>query len=199
MGRRNKKAKPDRPPSTVDIGDLLRWPQNFQRPEMVPQLEGLYHSFSEATESEEDNYGAGAVSRPTHTHPSLTEGKLKDMLGELRRNIAANIGVFRDEISRVVARLQNTELTTAAQESRLVSVEQQIIVLQKTQRQHQNNMAALEDKRRWKNVKICGLPEAVETAELPHLVRRMLNTLFTTKQAKGHSRPQTGTPEKGML
>ncbi|CAH2326992.1 Hypothetical predicted protein [Pelobates cultripes] len=120
MGRRNKKAKPDRPPSTTDIGDLLRRPQNFQRPEMAPQLEGLYYSFSEATELEEDDYGDGAVSRPTHTHPSLTEGKLKDMLGELHRNIAADIGVFRDEISGVVACLQNAELTTAAQESRLV-------------------------------------------------------------------------------
>ncbi|CAH2315916.1 Hypothetical predicted protein [Pelobates cultripes] len=103
----NKKSKPDKPPSMADIGKLLRRPQNFQRPDMAPQPEDLYHSFSEATESEEEDYGTGVVSRPIQspTKPSLTEEKLKVMLGELRCNIA-NIGVFRDEISGVVARLQ---------------------------------------------------------------------------------------------
>ncbi|CAH2221490.1 Hypothetical predicted protein [Pelobates cultripes] len=118
-----------KPPSTADIGELLRRPQNFQRPDMAPQLEGLYHSFSETTESEEEDYGTGAVGRPIQspTKPSLTEEKLKVILGELRRNIAADIGVFRDKISGVVARLQNAELNTAAQESHLELVEQQIL------------------------------------------------------------------------
>ncbi|CAH2301959.1 Hypothetical predicted protein [Pelobates cultripes] len=207
MGRRNKKSMPDRPPSNADIRDLLRRPQISKRPEMASQMEGLYHSFSKASKSEEDDHGTRIVSRPIHssTKPILTEEQLKDMLGELRCNIAADIGVFRNEISTVVAHLQNAEPNTATQETLLVSVEQQLLALQKAQRQHQDSMAALEDKRRWKNIKICGLPEAVETAELPHLFRRMLNMLFTTKQAKGMpldscfhiSRPQTDTPEKG--
>ncbi|CAH2299819.1 Hypothetical predicted protein [Pelobates cultripes] len=205
MGRRNK--KPDKPPSTADIGELLRRPQNFQRPDTAPQLEGLYHSFSETTESEEEDYGTGVVGRPIQSpmKPSLTEEKLKVMLGELRRNIAADIGVFRDEISGVVACLQNAELNTAAQESHLASVEQQILTLQKTQKQHQINMAALEDKRRGKNVKIRSLPEEAETTELPHLIRRLLNTLFKPKKAKGMpldscfriSGQQAGTPVRG--
>ncbi|CAH2329925.1 Hypothetical predicted protein, partial [Pelobates cultripes] len=63
------------------------------------------------------------MSRPTHSpeKPPIAEEKLRDMLGELRCNIAADIATFCEEISRVSARLQNTELNTAAQESRLVT------------------------------------------------------------------------------
>ncbi|CAH2284048.1 Hypothetical predicted protein [Pelobates cultripes] len=76
------------------------------------------------------------------------------MLGELHCNIAADIVKFREEISGVPAGLQNTEHNTAAQKTRLVAVEQQLLALQKAQRQHQDSMAVLEDKRRWKNVKV---------------------------------------------
>ncbi|CAH2285070.1 Hypothetical predicted protein [Pelobates cultripes] len=45
-------------------------------------------------------------------------------------------------------------------------------------------MAAAEYRRRWKNIKIRGLPDTVTTAEIPHLIRRLLTQLFSAKQAK---------------
>ncbi|CAH2316199.1 Hypothetical predicted protein [Pelobates cultripes] len=176
---------------------------------MAPQMESRYNSSSEASVSEEGDYGERAMSRPTHSpakHP-ITEETPRDMLGELRRNIAADIGKFREEISSVSARLQNTELNAAAQDTRLGTVEQQLLALQKVQREHQESMAVLEDKRRWKNIKVRGLPDAVETDELPHLFRRMFSTLFTARQAKGMSldswyrisRQQTGITEGGRM
>ncbi|CAH2312732.1 Hypothetical predicted protein [Pelobates cultripes] len=146
---------------------------------------------------------------PKLTHlpakPPVTEETLRDMLGELHRNIAADIGMFHEEISGVSAGLQNTELNTAAQETRLATVEQQLPALQKAHQQQQDHLVALEDKRRWKNVKVCGLPDAVETTEIPHLFCRLFSTLFKDKQAKSMplnswhriSRPTTSTPEGG--
>ncbi|CAH2293005.1 Hypothetical predicted protein [Pelobates cultripes] len=45
-------------------------------------------------------------------------------------------------------------------------------------------MAVMEDRRTWKNVMIRGIPEQIGTAEIPHLVRRLLTHLFSAKQAK---------------
>ncbi|CAH2314830.1 Hypothetical predicted protein, partial [Pelobates cultripes] len=88
---------------------------------MASRIEGIYNSSSKASVSDEGDYGAPAGSRLIHSpaKPLITEEKLRDMLGELRHNIAADIGRFRKEISGVSAHLQNTELNTAAQESRL--------------------------------------------------------------------------------
>ncbi|CAH2282457.1 Hypothetical predicted protein [Pelobates cultripes] len=74
--------------------------------------------------------------------------------------------MFREEISGVSAHLQNTELKTAAQETRLATVEQQLLILQKAQIQNQDSLAALEDKRRWNNIKVHSLLDTIETAEL---------------------------------
>ncbi|CAH2282684.1 Hypothetical predicted protein [Pelobates cultripes] len=134
-------------------------------------MESLYNSSSKVSVSEEGDYGARAMSRLTHSpaKSQIMEEKLSDILGELRRNIAVDISMFRG----VSAHLQNTEINTAAQETRLVTIEQQLLALQKTQRQHQDSGAALEDKRHWKNIKVHGLPDTVETAELPHLFRNV--------------------------
>ncbi|CAH2324523.1 Hypothetical predicted protein [Pelobates cultripes] len=106
------------------------------------------------------------------------------LLDELRRNIATNIWQFREEINGVSARLQHTELNTADHENRIQTMERQMAALQREQTQAKENMAVMEDKRRWKNIKTRGLPDTLEPAEFPHLFRRMLNTLFPAKQAK---------------
>ncbi|CAH2306589.1 Hypothetical predicted protein, partial [Pelobates cultripes] len=50
--------------------------------------------------------------------------------------------------------------------------------------QTQYRMAAMEYRRRWKNVKVRGLPDDITAAEIPHLIRRLLTQLFSAKQAK---------------
>ncbi|CAH2252150.1 Hypothetical predicted protein [Pelobates cultripes] len=86
---------------------------------MASLIEEPYHSFREVSLSDEGAYDARALSRPAHlsAKPAVTVEKLRDILDELRRNIAADIGLFREEIRGVSARLQNTEPNTAAQET----------------------------------------------------------------------------------
>ncbi|CAH2324360.1 Hypothetical predicted protein, partial [Pelobates cultripes] len=43
---------------------------------------------------------------------------------------------------------------------------------------------ALENKRRWKNINVRGLPDTMEVAEFSHYFRRLLSMLFSAKQAK---------------
>ncbi|CAH2293959.1 Hypothetical predicted protein [Pelobates cultripes] len=96
------------------------------------------------------------------------------MLDELRQNIAADIGLFREEISGVLTCLQNTEIKAAAHETRLTKVEWQLTTLQTAQAQTRESMASQED----------SLPDTIESAEIPHLFCRLFGTLFTAKQAK---------------
>ncbi|CAH2324238.1 Hypothetical predicted protein, partial [Pelobates cultripes] len=109
--------------------------------------------------SDPGDYDTRAPTRPAHVRAhrveksQLSEEKLRDMLDELCRNIAAGIGLFREEISGVSTGLQNTEITAATHETRLTKVEQQLTALQMAQTQTRESMASQEDKRRWKNLK----------------------------------------------
>ncbi|CAH2272817.1 Hypothetical predicted protein [Pelobates cultripes] len=55
--------------------------------------------------------------------------------------------------------------------------------LQHSQVQTQEHMASMEEMRRWKNIKMRGLPETMEA--VPYFFRRLLTYLFSVKQAKG--------------
>ncbi|CAH2319674.1 Hypothetical predicted protein, partial [Pelobates cultripes] len=89
-----------------------------------------------------------------------------------------------EEISGVSRRLHDAEITTATHEVRLNNMEQELSDMRREQVQTQRRMAAMENRRRCKNVKIRGIPEQIGTVEIPHLVRRLLTHLFSAKQAK---------------
>ncbi|CAH2312214.1 Hypothetical predicted protein [Pelobates cultripes] len=116
--------------------------------------------------------------------PPVTEESLQGMLAELRRNIAADIGQFREEVNGFQARFRNSEHTTEAHETRIATLKQSLTKLHHSQTRSEEHMAALEDKRRWKNVKVRSLPDTMEMAEFPHFIRRLLTKLFFAKQAK---------------
>ncbi|CAH2312097.1 Hypothetical predicted protein [Pelobates cultripes] len=105
---------------------------------------------------------------------------VRGLLDELRHNIAADIGQFREEIRQGY----NTELNTADHETRIKSLENQLLTLQHTQTQAQDRLESLEDKRHLKNIKIRCLPDNLEPTEFPHLFRRLLTVLFSAKRAK---------------
>ncbi|CAH2321822.1 Hypothetical predicted protein [Pelobates cultripes] len=50
--------------------------------------------------------------------------------------------------------------------------------------QIQSHMVAMEDRQRWKNIKIRGILKQISTAEIPHLIRRLLTHLFSSTHAK---------------
>ncbi|CAH2302574.1 Hypothetical predicted protein [Pelobates cultripes] len=126
------------------------------------------------------------VGTPTNSNSGapVTETALKALLDELRRNIATDISAFRDKINGVSACLHNAEVTTAGYETRLTILEWELTVLRSEQAKAQHCMATMEDRRRWKNIKVRGLPDTVTTAEITHLIRRLLAQLFPAKQAK---------------
>ncbi|CAH2247612.1 Hypothetical predicted protein [Pelobates cultripes] len=124
-----------------------------------------------------------AIQSDRKSGTSVTEGTLKDLLDKLCRNIAADISAFKEEISGVMARLHETEVTTACHETRLTTLDWELSTLWRKQAQTQY-VAAMEDRRRWKNIKVQGLPDNIATAELPHLFRRLLAQLLFAKQAK---------------
>ncbi|CAH2321333.1 Hypothetical predicted protein, partial [Pelobates cultripes] len=88
--------------------------------------------------------------------PPVTEGALKSLLDDLRRNIVANIAVFREEINEVLIHLHDTELTTAAHDTQITKLESELSALKHEQAQIHNHMATMEDRRQWKNVKVQG-------------------------------------------
>ncbi|CAH2274288.1 Hypothetical predicted protein, partial [Pelobates cultripes] len=61
--------------------------------------------------------------------PPVTEEKLKPLLEDPRRNIAGDINSFKDEIHGVSVCLHDTEINTAAQESRITGLENELTTL----------------------------------------------------------------------
>ncbi|CAH2314023.1 Hypothetical predicted protein [Pelobates cultripes] len=114
----------------------------------------------------------------TRSSPPVTEDRLK------ARHIVADINSFKEEIHGVSVRLHNTEISTAAHEARINSLENELTKTKNNLIQTQHQVAAMKDRRRWNIVKIRGLAESGTTAEIPHLIRRLLSSLFAPKQAK---------------
>ncbi|CAH2252274.1 Hypothetical predicted protein, partial [Pelobates cultripes] len=115
MGRKSKKYRAEKNPTTADIGDLLWRPQSSTRPVMAPASDGPSYSSSEASltdQRELETLARGKqTGRPTTTgsETPVTETTLKALLDELCRNIATDISAFRDKINGVSACLHNAE------------------------------------------------------------------------------------------
>ncbi|CAH2327241.1 Hypothetical predicted protein [Pelobates cultripes] len=97
MDCKNKKYKPKKPPSSTDIGELLRRLQYQLRPVM-------------ASLGDLGTICIQVVKEPAPSTPTIvtgmlvTEGMLRGLLDELRRYIAADIGQFREDIGGMSAR-----------------------------------------------------------------------------------------------
>ncbi|CAH2299677.1 Hypothetical predicted protein [Pelobates cultripes] len=81
-----------------------------------------------------------------------------------------NIGQFQEEIGGA--------------EARLTSLENKLQALQRERALATDRMTVMEDKRRWKTVNMHSLADDMEAAEIPHFFRRLLVSLFSSKQAK---------------
>ncbi|CAH2314416.1 Hypothetical predicted protein [Pelobates cultripes] len=157
-------------------------------PEMAPLSDGL--SSSDKISADGENYDVRVPTRPMPPRPMpaakppITEDILRTLLDELNRNIATDIRRFREEMNGVSAHLHHTEFNFADHENQIQPLEKQLSTLQWSQMLAQENMAATEDKRHWKKIKIRGLPDTLEPTEFPHLFCRLLNALFSSRQAK---------------
>ncbi|CAH2283943.1 Hypothetical predicted protein [Pelobates cultripes] len=76
------------------------------------------------------------------------------------------------------------ELNAAAHETQLSSLENKLQMLQREHILVQDRMSTMEDRGRWKNVKVRGLANNMDAAKIPHFFRRLLLLIFNAKQAK---------------
>ncbi|CAH2301253.1 Hypothetical predicted protein [Pelobates cultripes] len=126
------------------------------RPEMVTHSDGPYRCSSEASFADIGELELPAIRRNATVSPMktaeqlVTEGTLKTLLGDLSRNIAADINAFKKEISGVSVCLHDTELATTVHEIRLTNLDSELTRLKHEQSQILNCMAAMEDHRHWK-------------------------------------------------
>ncbi|CAH2284589.1 Hypothetical predicted protein [Pelobates cultripes] len=122
MGWKTKKYKAEKFPKTADIGEMLRGPQGTVKPVMAPLSDRLSYSSSETSlpdmeelDSMARRLRAEIPAKKSESSP-VTEGALMALLDNVRHNIGADINSFKEEISAVLRRLRDAELTTAAYE-----------------------------------------------------------------------------------
>ncbi|CAH2307269.1 Hypothetical predicted protein [Pelobates cultripes] len=125
MGRKSKKYQTEKHPTTADIGELLWRPQASLRPVMELLSNAPSRSSSEDSlsnlEMMAETQRAGKPK--AQNNPPVTEDRLKALLDDLRRHIAADINSFKEEINGVSVKLHDTEISTAAHEARINSLE----------------------------------------------------------------------------
>ncbi|CAH2301040.1 Hypothetical predicted protein, partial [Pelobates cultripes] len=127
MGRKNK-YKADGPLATANIGDLLWRPQSALKPVMAPISDGLSRSNSEDSLADEGEMPSPVGRRPEAQAegPPVMERTLKTLLEDFRRNIAADITLFKEEIRGALVRLHDSEVTTAAHDAHIANLEQEL-------------------------------------------------------------------------
>ncbi|CAH2294298.1 Hypothetical predicted protein [Pelobates cultripes] len=118
-GCKNKKYRADKTPATAD----LLWRPVMVSPSIDRSRSSIETSFSE-------HCAMGTHAGKDHTiqlqpagNPLIMDETLRHLFDELRRNIVANIGQFRDEINGVSAHLTNAEVNTAAHEQQITKLE----------------------------------------------------------------------------
>ncbi|CAH2312580.1 Hypothetical predicted protein [Pelobates cultripes] len=128
MGHKSKKYRTEKHPTTVDISELLWRPQASLRPVMAPLSDTPSRSSSKDSLSNlEMMVETQRAGKPkAQSNPPVTEDRLKALLDDLRRHIAADINSFKEEIHGVSVRLHDTEISTAAHEARINSLESEL-------------------------------------------------------------------------
>ncbi|XP_063295380.1 uncharacterized protein LOC134582656 [Pelobates fuscus] len=188
MGRKNKKPKGDRSPTSRDIGELLRGAQRAAWNKMALKGDETSYSSGDNPFDMGEEIPHNAPKRPTIPQQASTEpvtaAQLKDMLAELRTNIAADMADFKTAVEKATSRITLLEATTSTQDSRLTVVENQIAEISKLQLLTTDRMDAMEDQKRRYNLKLRGVPDSIDLADLPHYIRRLFSTLLPPKQAK---------------
>ncbi|CAH2325641.1 Hypothetical predicted protein [Pelobates cultripes] len=99
---------------------------------MAPLSDGLSYSSSETSLPDMEELTTIArrpradLSAKWSEGSRVMEGTLKALLDDLRRNLAADLNSFKEEISGVSRRLHDAEITMAAHETHLNNMEQEI-------------------------------------------------------------------------
>ncbi|CAH2275691.1 Hypothetical predicted protein [Pelobates cultripes] len=121
---------------------------------------------------------------PTKTPIPVTMEAIGALMADHHKKIADDVVLLREDIKGITNRLGAVEATSTNHTSQIADLLAAIRDMQQKTRQHEQQLAAHEDKSRRNNIKLRGVADSVPEAELPHFIRRLLTELLNPKAAK---------------
>ncbi|CAH2322158.1 Hypothetical predicted protein [Pelobates cultripes] len=186
MGRRSQKPPSTAGRGTQDIGDMLQRPM---APKMATPAER-----TPASPDEGEQHGAGLeISTAPQATESLagqdtqtlaTKQDIADLLMEMRRMHAADINLIKTEMQAMTARTRATEEDILDLQREVREIKDTCYHMQAAQSTLITRLDQTEDRNRRANLKLRGIPDTIDSSELPHYLRRLIATLLPPAQAK---------------
>ncbi|CAH2319733.1 Hypothetical predicted protein [Pelobates cultripes] len=99
---------------------------------------------------------------------------LETILGALQRTIQADVALLHTDITGLIGLWEQI----------IAQLQLDVQTFIKRQAAYDLRFISIEDSRRRNNLKIRGIPESIPTAELPHLVRRLMAQLLEPEQSR---------------
>ncbi|CAH2284890.1 Hypothetical predicted protein [Pelobates cultripes] len=106
------------------------------------------------------------------------------LLKELKAQSAADVALIREDLGAMTARIQAVEVNEVATTAKIETLQREMAQMKKTSTILENKAAALEDAKRQRNLRIRGIPEAVQDSEVAYYLRRLLASLLLQAKAK---------------
>ncbi|CAH2325857.1 Hypothetical predicted protein [Pelobates cultripes] len=184
MGRKSKQLHHEAKPSSQNIGDLLRatprpWPAM-----MAPAREAPDHSSDDSMEEAAEARSTRWESTPPPEQMPASKADIIHLLKELKAQSAADVALIREDLGAMSARIQAVEVNEAATTAKIETLQREMAQMKKTSTILENKVAALEDAKRHRNLRLRGIPEAVQDSEVAHYLRRLLASLLSQAKAK---------------
>ncbi|CAH2313254.1 Hypothetical predicted protein [Pelobates cultripes] len=172
MGRRSQKPPPTAGRGTHDIGDMLQRPM---APKMATPAER-----TPASPDEGEQHGAGLeISTAPQATESLagqdtqtpaTKQDIAILLMEMRRMHAADINLIKTEMQAMTARTRATEKDILDLQREVREIKDTCYHMQAAQSTLITRLDQTKDRNRRANLKLRGIPDTIDSSELPHYV-----------------------------
>ncbi|CAH2321832.1 Hypothetical predicted protein [Pelobates cultripes] len=115
-------------------------------------------------------------------HVPATKQDIANLLRELQQMSAADIDRVRTDVKAVEARTQATENTVLELQREVRDLRDKINILQHSHTSPTQRVDISEYRNRLPNIKVGGVPDSISQAELPHYLRRLVETILTHSQ-----------------
>ncbi|CAH2292822.1 Hypothetical predicted protein [Pelobates cultripes] len=106
-----------------------------------------------------------SASRDKHT--PATKQDITDLLQEMRQMHAADLDLLKTEIQAVTARTQASEKDILDLQQKVQGLQEHVHKLQASQSTLTTRVDVAEDRNRWTNITITGIPDNIDSTELP--------------------------------
>ncbi|CAH2224377.1 Hypothetical predicted protein [Pelobates cultripes] len=185
MGRKSKQLHNE---TYQNIGALFRATPQPRPAKMAPAREASEHSLDdsmlEAAEASTKRGSTRSESTPPPEQMPASKADIIYLLKELKAQSAADMALIREDLGTMTARIQAVEVNEAATTPKIETLQREMAQMKQTSTILENKVAALEDAKRQRNLRIRGIPEAVQDPDVTHYLRRLLASLLLPANAK---------------